>query len=69
MELWQASAQELDRLQQLYQITTSDGQLHVTEQQRLKVDLLPVWPPEGSDVMDFIPLPLRSMSVADHCRF
>uniref|UniRef100_A0A8C7P8P9 Sodium channel and clathrin linker 1 n=1 Tax=Oncorhynchus mykiss TaxID=8022 RepID=A0A8C7P8P9_ONCMY len=33
MELWRASAQELDRLQQLYQITTSDGQLHVAEQQ------------------------------------
>ncbi|KAM9399009.1 sodium channel and clathrin linker 1 isoform 1-T1 [Salvelinus alpinus] len=60
MELWQASAQELDRLQQLYQITTSDGQLHVAEQQRLKVDVLPVWPPEGSVVMELIPLPLRS---------
>uniref|UniRef100_A0AAZ3RJT4 Sodium channel and clathrin linker 1 n=1 Tax=Oncorhynchus tshawytscha TaxID=74940 RepID=A0AAZ3RJT4_ONCTS len=35
MELWRASAQELDRLQQLYQITTSDGQLHVAEQQHL----------------------------------
>uniref|UniRef100_A0A8K9V6Z1 Sodium channel and clathrin linker 1 n=1 Tax=Oncorhynchus mykiss TaxID=8022 RepID=A0A8K9V6Z1_ONCMY len=41
MELWRASAQELDRLQQLYQITTSDGQLHVAEQQRLKVDPSP----------------------------
>ncbi|XP_064859632.1 sodium channel and clathrin linker 1 isoform X1 [Oncorhynchus nerka] len=61
MELWQASAQELDRLQQLYQITTSDGQLHVAEQQRLKVDPSPsLAPPEGSVVMDFIPLPLRS---------
>eukprot|EP00063_Salmo_salar_P090569 XP_014065404.1 PREDICTED: sodium channel and clathrin linker 1-like [Salmo salar] len=40
MELWQASAQELDRLQQLYQITTSDGQLHVAEQQRLKDQLI-----------------------------
>ncbi|XP_055779963.1 sodium channel and clathrin linker 1 isoform X1 [Salvelinus fontinalis] len=60
MELWQASAQELDRLQQLYQITTSDGQLHVAEQQRLKVDVLPVWPPEGSVVVELIPPPLRS---------
>ncbi|XP_064818361.1 sodium channel and clathrin linker 1-like [Oncorhynchus masou masou] len=42
MELWQASAQELDRLQQLYQITTSDGQLHVAEQQRLKDQLIQV---------------------------
>ncbi|XP_036810001.1 sodium channel and clathrin linker 1 isoform X2 [Oncorhynchus mykiss] len=40
MELWRASAQELDRLQQLYQITTSDGQLHVAEQQRLKDQLI-----------------------------
>uniref|UniRef100_A0A6Q2X1Q8 Sodium channel and clathrin linker 1 n=1 Tax=Esox lucius TaxID=8010 RepID=A0A6Q2X1Q8_ESOLU len=40
MELWQESAQELDRLQQLYQRTTSDGQLYVAERQRLKVDLL-----------------------------
>uniref|UniRef100_A0A673W7M9 Sodium channel and clathrin linker 1 n=1 Tax=Salmo trutta TaxID=8032 RepID=A0A673W7M9_SALTR len=54
MELWQASAQELDRLQQLYQITTSDGQLHVAEQQCLKVDLLPVWPPEGSTNQQFL---------------
>ncbi|XP_031670379.1 sodium channel and clathrin linker 1 isoform X3 [Oncorhynchus kisutch] len=61
MELWRASAQELDRLQQLYQITTSDGQLHVAEQQRLKVDPSPSLASlEGSVVMDFIPLPLRS---------
>ncbi|KAK6324531.1 hypothetical protein J4Q44_G00038730 [Coregonus suidteri] len=40
MELWQASAQELDRLHQLYQRTTSDGQLHVAERQRLKDQLI-----------------------------
>uniref|UniRef100_A0AAZ3SX03 Sodium channel and clathrin linker 1 n=1 Tax=Oncorhynchus tshawytscha TaxID=74940 RepID=A0AAZ3SX03_ONCTS len=49
MELWRASAQELDRLQQLYQITTSDGQLHVAEQQRLKVDPSPSLIQNGSE--------------------
>uniref|UniRef100_A0A3Q1KDE0 Sodium channel and clathrin linker 1 n=1 Tax=Anabas testudineus TaxID=64144 RepID=A0A3Q1KDE0_ANATE len=37
MELWQTAAQELDRLQQVYQKTISDRQMHDTERQQLKV--------------------------------
>ncbi|MFT7807427.1 sodium channel and clathrin linker 1 isoform X1 [Arapaima gigas] len=39
MELWQSAAQELDRLQQLYQKTVSDSQLHVTERQHIMEQL------------------------------
>ncbi|XP_029013672.1 sodium channel and clathrin linker 1 isoform X4 [Betta splendens] len=39
MELWQTAAQELDRLQQVYQKTISDGQYHDTERQQLKDQL------------------------------
>lgn len=59
MELWRASAQELDRLQQLYQITTSDGQLHVAEQQRLKVDPSPSLAPRGQRCYGFHPSPIE----------
>ena len=37
MELWQTASQELDRLQQLYQKTLSDGQHQGVERQHLKV--------------------------------
>lgn len=37
MELWQSAAQELDRLQQVYQKTISDGQIHNAHRQQLKV--------------------------------
>uniref|UniRef100_A0A667WLI6 Sodium channel and clathrin linker 1 n=1 Tax=Myripristis murdjan TaxID=586833 RepID=A0A667WLI6_9TELE len=37
MELWQSTAQELDRLQQFYQRTISDGQIHDAQRQQLKV--------------------------------
>uniref|UniRef100_A0A671YRR5 Sodium channel and clathrin linker 1 n=1 Tax=Sparus aurata TaxID=8175 RepID=A0A671YRR5_SPAAU len=37
MELWQTAAQELDRLQQAYQKTISDGQIHNAQRQQLKV--------------------------------
>uniref|UniRef100_A0A8D3E963 Sodium channel and clathrin linker 1 n=1 Tax=Scophthalmus maximus TaxID=52904 RepID=A0A8D3E963_SCOMX len=37
MELWQTAAQELDRLQHLYQRTVSDGQVHDAQRQQLKV--------------------------------
>lgn len=37
MELWQTAAQELDRLQQVYQQTISDRQLHDAQRQQLKV--------------------------------
>lgn len=37
MELWQTAAQELDRLQQVYQKTISDGQIYDTERQQLRV--------------------------------
>ena len=37
MELWQTAAQELDRLQQVYQKTISDGQIHDAQRQQLKV--------------------------------
>ncbi|XP_071774247.1 sodium channel and clathrin linker 1 isoform X2 [Centroberyx gerrardi] len=40
MELWQTTAQELDRLQQLYQRTMSDGQIHDAQRQQLKDQLL-----------------------------
>lgn len=37
LELWQTTAQELDRLQQVYQRTISDGRLHNAQRQQLKV--------------------------------
>lgn len=37
MELWQTAAQELDRLQQIYQKTISDGKTHDAQRQQLKV--------------------------------
>uniref|UniRef100_A0A8C3AFE0 Sodium channel and clathrin linker 1 n=1 Tax=Cyclopterus lumpus TaxID=8103 RepID=A0A8C3AFE0_CYCLU len=37
MELWQTTAQELDLLQQTYQKTFSDGQIHDTQRHQLKV--------------------------------
>ncbi|XP_058497137.1 sodium channel and clathrin linker 1 isoform X2 [Solea solea] len=40
MELWQAAAQELDRLQQVYQKTISDGQIHDAQRQQLKDQLV-----------------------------
>ncbi|KAM9770218.1 sodium channel and clathrin linker 1 [Menidia menidia] len=40
MELWQTAAQELDRLQQLYQRTASDRQLHDAQKQHLKDQLV-----------------------------
>ncbi|XP_062334265.1 sodium channel and clathrin linker 1 [Osmerus eperlanus] len=40
MELWQTASQELDRLQQLYQKTLSDGQHQVVERQHLKDQLI-----------------------------
>uniref|UniRef100_A0A3P8THK9 Sodium channel and clathrin linker 1 n=1 Tax=Amphiprion percula TaxID=161767 RepID=A0A3P8THK9_AMPPE len=40
MELWQTAAQELDRLQQVYQKTMSDGQIHDTQRQQLKDQLV-----------------------------
>ncbi|XP_029915793.1 sodium channel and clathrin linker 1 isoform X2 [Myripristis murdjan] len=40
MELWQSTAQELDRLQQFYQRTISDGQIHDAQRQQLKDQLI-----------------------------
>lgn len=40
MELWQTAAQELDRLQQTYQKTISDGQIHDTQRTQLKDQLV-----------------------------
>ncbi|XP_051240345.1 sodium channel and clathrin linker 1 [Dicentrarchus labrax] len=40
MELWQTAAQELDRLQQVYQKTISDGQIHDAQRQQLKDQLV-----------------------------
>uniref|UniRef100_A0AAX7UXV2 Sodium channel and clathrin linker 1 n=1 Tax=Astatotilapia calliptera TaxID=8154 RepID=A0AAX7UXV2_ASTCA len=37
MELWQTTAQELDRLQQVYQKTISEGQIHDSQRQQLKL--------------------------------
>lgn len=37
MELWQTTTQELDRLQQVYQKTISEGQIHDSQRQQLKV--------------------------------
>lgn len=37
MELWQTAAQELDHLQQVYQKTISDGQIHDAQRKQLKV--------------------------------
>ncbi|XP_006629764.2 sodium channel and clathrin linker 1 isoform X1 [Lepisosteus oculatus] len=42
MELWQSAAQELDRLQQLYQKTMTEAQIHVVERQHLKDQLAQV---------------------------
>ncbi|XP_041123693.1 sodium channel and clathrin linker 1 [Polyodon spathula] len=39
LELWQSVAQELDRLQQLYQKTMAEAQIHVAERQQLKDQL------------------------------
>lgn len=40
LELWQTTAQELDRLQQVYQRTISDGRLHNAQKQQLKDQLV-----------------------------
>ncbi|XP_032419525.1 sodium channel and clathrin linker 1 [Xiphophorus hellerii] len=40
MELWHTTAQELDRLQQVYQRALSDGQLHNAQRQQLKDQLV-----------------------------
>ncbi|XP_017272521.1 sodium channel and clathrin linker 1 [Kryptolebias marmoratus] len=40
MELWQTASQELDRLQQVYQKTISDRQLHDAQRQQLKDQLV-----------------------------
>ncbi|XP_071360022.1 sodium channel and clathrin linker 1 isoform X2 [Trachinotus anak] len=40
MELWQTTAQELDRLQQVYQKTISEGQIHDAQTQQLKDQLV-----------------------------
>lgn len=40
MELWQTAVQELERLQQLYQSSVSDGQVHSAQQQQLKGQLV-----------------------------
>uniref|UniRef100_A0AAQ4RYC7 Sodium channel and clathrin linker 1 n=1 Tax=Gasterosteus aculeatus aculeatus TaxID=481459 RepID=A0AAQ4RYC7_GASAC len=40
MELWQTAAQELDLLQQTYQKNISDGQMHDTQRQQLKDQLV-----------------------------
>ena len=37
MELWQTAVQELDRLQQLYQRSVSEGQVQGAQRQQLKV--------------------------------
>lgn len=37
MELWQTAAQQLDRLQQVYQRAIADGQTHDAQRQQLKV--------------------------------
>ncbi|KAK1175472.1 sodium channel and clathrin linker 1 [Acipenser oxyrinchus oxyrinchus] len=39
LELWQSVSQELDRLQQLYQKTMAEAQIHVAERQQLKDQL------------------------------
>uniref|UniRef100_A0A669CJ16 Sodium channel and clathrin linker 1 n=1 Tax=Oreochromis niloticus TaxID=8128 RepID=A0A669CJ16_ORENI len=39
MELWQTTAQELDRLQQVYQKTISEGQIHDSQRQHLLFNL------------------------------
>ena len=39
MELWQTAAQELDHLQQVYQKSNSDGQVHDAHRRQLKVQL------------------------------
>ncbi|XP_026158318.1 sodium channel and clathrin linker 1 [Mastacembelus armatus] len=40
MELWQTAAQELDRLQQVYQKAISDGKIHNSQIQQLKDQLV-----------------------------
>lgn len=37
LKMWQAAAQELDRLQNEYQSTVSDGQMHAVEWQHMQV--------------------------------
>lgn len=37
MEMWRSSADELYRVQQVYQKTTADAQIYLTEQQQMKV--------------------------------
>lgn len=37
MELWQTAAQELEHLQQVHQKTISDGKIHNSQKQQLKV--------------------------------
>lgn len=40
MELWQTAVQELERLQQVYQKTVSEGKIHDAQRQQLKVQSL-----------------------------
>ncbi|KAI3352270.1 hypothetical protein L3Q82_005249 [Scortum barcoo] len=40
MELWQTAAQELERIQQMYQNTVSEGQIHDAQRQQLKDQLV-----------------------------
>ncbi|XP_072525665.1 sodium channel and clathrin linker 1 [Salminus brasiliensis] len=42
LQMWQAAAQELDRLQKLYQSTMRDGQLHTAERQHVQNQLAQV---------------------------
>ncbi|XP_049328439.1 sodium channel and clathrin linker 1 [Astyanax mexicanus] len=42
LQMWQAAAQELDRLQKLYQSTMRDGQLHTAERQHIQNQLAQV---------------------------
>ena len=60
MELWQSAVQELDRLQQLYQRSVSEGQVHVAQRQQLKVR--PVPPLHSVVVVRPVP-PLHSVVV------
>ncbi|XP_036439559.1 sodium channel and clathrin linker 1 [Colossoma macropomum] len=42
LQMWQAAAQELDRLQKLYQSTMRDGQIHTAERQQAQNQLAQV---------------------------
>ncbi|KAL7840950.1 hypothetical protein SRHO_G00246410 [Serrasalmus rhombeus] len=42
LQMWQAAAQELDRLQKLYQSTMRDGQIHTAERQQAQTQLAQV---------------------------